>query len=153
QTKVLSNTATSGGGLYLEGTSYVGQGLTVQQNTAGQDGAGLYNAAGATGTISQTKLYSNTANLNGGGLYNSGTLLVAQVITDAFNTAANGAGAYNGNGTLDLERSVLLSNGAATHGGGIFNAATGVLTLTNTIVASNTTVGGNGAGLHNLSSN
>ena len=145
----VNNTATYGGGFYLDGGSPTIYYVSLGENAATQ-GGGIYNAAGST-TISQTHLYSNTANA-GGGIYSAAGLLSAEVISAAHNSAVTGGGLYNANGAhLSLQRSVILSNTVANDGGGFYNAASGVLTLTNTIVAGNAADTGDGGGLYNLS--
>ena len=151
--RVLSNTATYGGGLYLESGSALVFNTTIEQNSAGQSGGGIYNA-GSTATISQTGLFSNTAN-TGGGLYANGGLVTGQVITTAYNTATTDGGGYytGGSGQVSLERSLVLSNTAGANGSGFYNAAGGDLSLVNNMVAGNIATGGSGGGLYNLSEN
>jgi len=82
-TQVFSNTATDGGGLYI------------------QTGSAL---------ITYTFFASNTAT-RGGGLYNSGGLVAAQIVSATHNRADDGGGFYNAaGGGLTLVNALVYSN-------------------------------------------
>lgn len=112
-------------------------GLTISDGTVGDTGlgGGVYNAYGASLTISGCTLTGNFA-FNGGGIYNAGNLMVSNS-TLTGNTAqggdffeGDGGGIYNSNtGTLAIIGSTLSDNSAGSRGGGLFNAFGGRATL------------------------
>ena len=95
------NSASSGGGIYNNGTLTLTD-CTFSGNSAGEYGGGIYNTG--TATLTATTLSGNMAAVNGGGIYNRGT--------------------------LTLTTSTLSGNSAANNGGGISNVDTGTLTVT-----------------------
>ena len=117
------NTAgVNGGGLHITGggtTDIFGGG--VRNNTAAQEGGGLWNGTG-TMTIDGTSIEDNTASGNGsdqggGGVFNAGGEVIIQ----------NGA-TISGN----------LANGTSGSGGGILNDAGGELTIDDSVISGNT---------------
>ena len=150
--RVSSNTATLGGGVYASAGTLTISGGTVVNNTA-QKGGGIYNA-GATVTMDSGSIESNVAKYSsgnnkageGGGFYNdSGTFVFSggsikknksgEEIDS--NTAALGGGIYNNSNVtisggsigekLDDPSKDNCSNYANLNGGGIYN--TGILNL------------------------
>jgi hypothetical protein len=106
------NSASSyGGGIYNAGTLKV-TGSTVSGNYATyvadqalnpapiNKGGGIYNAAGATLTVSDTTVSGNTAGSGGGGIYNAGTAAALTVLNSTFssNTPDNIFGQYTDGG-------------------------------------------------------
>lgn len=81
---------------------------------------------------------------DGGGINNSGTLNIANSKFSG-NVAGTG-GAIQNNGTLSIMNSSFFTNSAGTFGGAINNI--GLVNLTNSTVATNTTISG-GAGIAN----
>jgi hypothetical protein len=118
---------THGGGIHNHGQLTLTN-SAIRNNAAPIDnGGGIYNAAGASATLTNVTISGNTSGVRGGGVYNGGTMTLSNV---------------------------TLGNNSAPTGGGILNA--GTLTLRNTIVA-NSPAGGNCSGTltslgHNLSS-
>src|SRR5262249_13720906 len=98
-------------------------------------GGGVYNAYGATLTISGCTLSGNGA-FDGGGIYNAGRLTVSNS-THTANTASggdffegDGGGIYNSNtGTLAINNSTLSNTSDGSRGGGLFNAFGGRATV------------------------
>jgi hypothetical protein len=125
-----------GGGI----ASYSGSALTVSNctfsgNTASANG-GIFNDEG-TLTVNNSTFSGNTAGVQGGGIYNFGGPLTVTNSTFSGNTAAlQGGGIYELGGTLAVSNSTVSAN-AAGFGGGITNN-TGNMTLSNDIVAGNT---------------
>jgi (2Fe-2S) ferredoxin len=111
---------------------------------AGNDGRGIGIANTGTMTLVNSTVMDNAGTpslgpfLGGGGIYNSGSM---QIINSniSLNLARFGGGIYN-EGTLTAKNTTLYGNktqGGGNSGGGITQAATGSLTLTNcTITAS-----------------
>ena len=136
-----------GGGIYNQDAELVLDAVEVSASTATK-GGGCYNAAGGTLQLGATHFLTNTAQEDGGAIYNLGDMETISITSFISNTAALAGGAVYNAGTLDLERSTLVGNMAAT-GGGLYNIA--ALTLVNTIVAQSTATG-NGGGLYNEAS-
>lgn len=146
----ISNSATYGGG--IAGTSYalVDIGYSViRGNTSSYPGGGggIYFAGNAM-TLHHSTLTSNSANCGGGIFYEtfSGTgdlLILATTLND--NSAGNGGGICNHNGTITLHNSTLSGNVANYgSGGGIYNNYGGAVTLNNSTLSGNSANTGGG---------
>jgi hypothetical protein len=141
-----------GGGIYNGGTLTVTNSYLFGNSATGScsaGGAGIYNASGATATVSQSNIDSNTIPScvgDGGGIYNAGQLTLTG--DNVSRSCANqGGGIYNG-GTLSAENLTVYGNSAqsdpggscgpgAAYGGGIDNAPTGTLTLITSTIDAN----------------
>jgi uncharacterized repeat protein (TIGR01451 family)/CSLREA domain-containing protein len=130
----ISNVASNGGGLELDG-------VTVDSNTvdlAVSVGAGIHN----TGTlkISRSLISNNTGANLGGGLYNTGTGSIRNsTFTDnVANFDGEGGGIYQTDAAANLfvESSTITLNNASIDGGGV-QAARGSFFVRNTVVANN----------------
>jgi uncharacterized repeat protein (TIGR01451 family)/CSLREA domain-containing protein len=102
QCLVLSNTASSGGGLFNEGI-------------------------GAAAFISGTRFSGNVATGSGGGMYNNGILTIHNSTVD-HNQAPAGGGIDHAGGNLYLTNVTLSSNSASDNGGGLYSRASALLT-------------------------
>jgi len=120
---IMDNSALLGGGLYIfgSGTAVTLDGCTLSGNIADEQGGGIYNGSGVTLALSNSTVSGNRARKDGGGIYNSG----GATTTLTFVTVTGNTADLDNNGSGD--------------GGGI--AASGPLTMTNTIVAENTEKG------------
>ena len=159
---VSGNNATgSGGGIYNNGTLDVID-TTVKSNTSVQPGGGIHNREG-TLTVTRSTVSGNTSNQSGGGgIWNLEGPVTITNSTISGNLATgdgsfnNGGGIYNGGGTSSVTttNSTIAGNGAVVDGGGLWNGATSLLTMVNTIVANNT-LGGDcgGSGFTSLGDN
>ena len=109
------NAASTGGGIYLEGSNNSLTGDLIAENDATGDGGGIY----ATGhlTLTNSHVLSNTAHGNGGGASASGNVVL---VGGTFNNNVSGVGGY-------------------ASGGGLW--AGGNLTLSSTQFISNTSIG------------
>ncbi|MGI8856606.1 MAG: choice-of-anchor Q domain-containing protein [Thermomicrobiales bacterium] len=135
---------TFGAGIYNEGTLVV-TASTLSHNTALGFGVGILNSG--TLTVDRSTFLDNVASVgNGGGVENSGTLTVVNSTFDTNQAQVGGAIDMFG-GTTSVTNSTIAYNFAnsSSGGGGLANSSpSGTLTVTNTIVASNTdTNGGN----------
>jgi hypothetical protein len=123
-TKVIGNSALSGGGIFNEGTLTVVD-CRISGNTAPVSvgtGGGLYNHRNGIAVIHNTTVSGNNAEgYNGGGIYNN----------------------YN----LNLTNSTVSGNTARVHGGGIFNS--NVAALASVTIANNQAITGQGGGIYN----
>jgi hypothetical protein len=129
----------------------------VGGNAGSDDGGGIFNHGG-TLTLSQCTISGDSAD-NGGGIYNSGVASITNgtisgcTTTNTFSLYSNGAGIYNAaTGTLTVSQCAI--SGDTTHegnGGGLLNK--GMATLTDVMITGGTggfTQGfGHGGGIAN----
>lgn len=128
--RIYSNTAYEGGGLYLQGT-------TLPFN--------LYSAR-----IETTQVYSNTASLSGGFENRAGNANVSiQLLNSNFHNNSSGiyGGAIGNYGTLIISNDSLNENSAVSNGGAIYNYQGGQTTLTNDTLSGNS-AHENGGGIY-----
>jgi hypothetical protein len=133
---VSSNTATRGGGLYLDSAvvSISHSRVNANEATSG-GGGGVYvdgdndsaNPASDKVTITDSALRGNTASYSGGGLYvdnsTGGDVLITQSTFDGNEvTTGNGGGIkfYGHHGRSTIRQSTISGNTSATRGGGIY---------------------------------
>lgn len=136
---VQSNTAVSGGGVYVNnGTfdmtsgSYLGGAASTDGNIASQYGGGAYIAGTSSVTLGSGSLVKyNTAYLSGGGVYTSGGTVTLTGATVAYNTARDndGGGIYSSGGSLTANGSTIDHNNATSGNGGGAYAAGGSITV------------------------
>jgi hypothetical protein len=107
-----------GGAIYNAGTLTVSN-STLDNNTAtdtgdpiGSDGGGIFNAPGASVTITGSTLSGNFAVQAGGGIYNGGTMTLSGS-TVSLNGASVGE-AETGGGIYNAKRASLTVTGAST---------------------------------------
>src|SRR4029077_7376221 len=99
------------------------------------------NHTSGTLTVLNTTLSNNTAANDGGAIDNAGTATITDS-TIALNSAGLGGGIHNA-GTLTVVSATIADNKATNSGqGGGLNAASGMATLYDTIIALNTSGGG-----------
>jgi predicted outer membrane repeat protein len=169
---IISNTATSGGGIY----NFANSVLTIQNNTRLRDnlvfkwGGGLYNEG--TATLRNTILSSNVGYYCGGGIFNfqtgvatltdvtlsgngndsregggmcnSGATTTLANVTFSGNSANTGGGFYNASGNATLANVTFSGNTATNTGGGINQTALGTTALTNVTLIGNSAPNGGG---------
>jgi CSLREA domain-containing protein len=156
--RVYSNTAYQGGGVYFQGTSTFGllsahiETTEIYSNTASLS-AGIENHSGDVAVpivVLNSHVHNNLAGFYGGAIGNYGTLVISSTTLDAnsataagtYSTTTRGGGLYNyEGGQVSIIQSTLSGNLAAS-GGGIYselfihnNAA---LTMTNSTLSDNT---------------
>ena len=108
----------SGGGLYhdplFSGQMYLNR-VTLRQNIARSQGAGIYNNSEMY--LTNVTLSGNQAvgrlNQEGGGIFHDGSLLSITNSTIAGNEARYGGGIYRSSGNVLLENTILANNIAA----------------------------------------
>lgn len=121
---------------------------TLAGNSANAQGGAIFN--GGTATLVQSTLSGNTAANEGGAIRNVGTLTLTQCTLSGNSVSGNGGAIYHTGGfSLSLTHCTLSGNAATNVGGGIVNSLSSV-TLTNSIVAKNTSF--NGADIYNTGS-
>ncbi|MFZ5809940.1 MAG: choice-of-anchor Q domain-containing protein [Chloroflexota bacterium] len=115
--------------------------------SAGGSSRVLYVDVGANVTLSDMEISDGVSNY-GGGIYNRGNLTVNNCAMNGNYATTSGGGVYNAaNGVLAVTTSMMDSNGAAQNGGGIDNQ--GTLTIISSEIRDNGTESGNGGGIHN----
>jgi hypothetical protein len=142
------NTARYGGAIHNQfGNSTLDllDGTELRDNQAQFQGGGIYNASGASTTLTQVTLRNNRATDLGGGIYNSGsgvTLTNSAVLGNSA-TAGWGGGVYNDANAVAWFTYTTLQNNSAMFGGGISNSASQII-LINATVSSNYSYSGGG---------
>ena len=130
--------------LYVRGGSNSPVSLTALTITGGNanNGGAIFNTSSGSLTLTNSMVTENSVTNYGGGIYNNGTLTVTDSVISANsantpNSPKNqvGGGVFS-TGTLTLIGSTVSGNSAKTNGGGIY-ISSGVVELTNTIVAYN----------------
>ena len=116
--RIFSNTAQFGAGLYLESSSGVLVGSTITANNASQRGGGVQLHEGAA-TLTRNTIAANTAG-SGGGLYlwSSHATLDRNVVTG--NEASSGGGLYLYYGDDRLSENVISANTGNNDAGGLY---------------------------------
>jgi hypothetical protein len=138
-----NSAATDGGGLQEGGPTTTIANTEIKSNTAGDDGGGIF-ADGTTLTITGSTLADNVAAVAGGGLEIETTSGGTQPGSTITNSTITGNSVQNNNSTgagggIGAGMSGVLANSS----GGSF-AFTGVLTLFNDTITSNSADGGGG---------
>lgn len=123
----------SGGGIFNEGAAVVDF-TTFKDNTAEtEEGGGIKNYR-ATLTVGNSLFHHNMAQAEeGGGIENTGVATIENSTFSANGAATDGGGIYTTD-TLTIHNSTFTGNEAGT-GGGIYNWITGILYVSNTIIA------------------
>jgi hypothetical protein len=135
----------SGGGIANEmlpqggGTNSVTVSDSTFSGNNGEDGGGIYNED--TLTVTGTTFSADMASDSGGGIYNTNSLTVTNSTFWGNSAGFLGGGIDNdGAGTLLMTNATVADN-SATGGGGGINVFGNDVTLYNTIVIGNTTLG------------
>lgn len=149
--QVVSNTAcicwpAYGGGVYVRDSGATIQGNLIQSNTSGHDGGGVYILGGSPHFL-DNEIRANVAGRNGGGMFLKGGFPLVQgnlIIDnlagwDGSNWHGGGLMAmYSGSPTITANR--VFSNAAGT-GAGVVLETDGYFTVTNNLIAHNSTCG------------
>ncbi len=106
-----------------------------------------YAAAGSLNLVGLAVSNGRVSGENGAGIYNFGSMTLDNVQVSG-NTTDEGGGAIFNNGSLHLKNSQILSNSVGGVGGGIYIWYPGVVTVTNSIIAHNSSM--QGGGIFNL---
>ena len=113
------------------------------------NGAGLYNAAGATAILTNCNIRGNACPGNswgggsGGGFYNAGTLIMENCAIVENTSTKNGAGGIN-YGTLYMNNCTVANNESGSAGGGIYNKGGTAYLMNSTVTGNITTYTGGG---------
>ncbi len=147
--QILSNTAQEGGGLFINSGQATLNGGQILSNTANNFGGGVlvFNTSAIfTQTNAASLIAGNSASFGGGLDIDSGQFIMSagQIAT---NTATfDGGGLLLENGGLTLTGGQILSN-TASSGGGVY-VLSGIVTVTNSAISSNTATTDFGGGLN-----
>jgi hypothetical protein len=117
---------------------------TFSENTA-INGGGIYDQLSSTAYVN-CSFFGNLATRGGGVNSNGGTLI--NCIFSGNSASAEGGGLYNnsGNTSIPTVTNSTFSGNSAPQGGGIYNAFSSPLTVTNCILWGNSSELGNGSG-------
>jgi hypothetical protein len=134
----------SGGGVQNFGTLVITH-STVRHNMAPggfgcSDGGGIYNTGSLE--LSASTVHANQASGSGGGIFNSGTMWITNTTISANSTSCGSGGGIGNTGALTITASTIVSNTSNGGIGGLNTNGGRHLTLLNSIVAGNTTTGG-----------
>jgi len=154
---ISNNSSSSGGGIFNGGTVTISD-STVSNNSASfGSGGGIFNAFSGTMTISNSTISSNTgsssgSDSDGGGIWNGGTVTINNS-TIANNSINFGGGIFNASsGKLTISQSTVVNNSSASDGGGIYNGDSNTFTISQSTVANNSShssLGTGGGGIWN----
>ena len=144
--EVLDNTALTGssGGIANAGTLAVTD-STVNDNTAANSAGGIGN--GGILTVSNTTVSGNEAGQQGGGISNDGEVTLTNTVVSSNNSGADGGGIFN-SGTLIIMRSTIAENTGASSGGGIENYF-GSVEIDSSTISGNIAIAGGGGAIEN----
>ncbi len=139
--KIADNVAaTTGGGLFMEGTDtdIAASYCRIEDNTA-EFGGGIYADYG-DGQFSNLHIVGNTADRGGGVFVHSGYIQFANLtLHDNQATVSNGGGVFADGGITTFGYSTITNNSAAAGAGGIHKAPTALaINPNNSILANNT---------------
>ena len=140
----------SGGGIRNAGTLSLDN-TTITTNVAGLDGGAIVNSD--TLTLTESTVSGNDASGNGGGIFNDNGLTVTRSTVsgnDASGAGSNGGGIYNAaGGSLTTTNSTITDNFADDSGGGIFNSSGATVASTNDTISDNSAAIASGGGIFN----
>ena len=110
-------------------------GSTVQQNIAGGDGGGAFNAG--VMTCGESNFVANESTILGGGIHNTGEVEVRGCTFEKNKAGEDGGGIYSNN-IAEIRSSTFTKNISIHAGGGIYN--NGLMTVAQSILSGNEAV-------------
>lgn len=140
--------ADGGGILNLLGTLTLNS-VTLTGNAAFGSGGGLRTTGAGVTTITNSTIGPNNSAASGGGIFNGEPhqlVVSGSLILD--NNAVGDGGGLSNFATAELSCTTVSDN-EASFGGGIYEATTATLLLTNSSVLSNRATDGSGGGIYN----
>ena len=134
------------GGGALRGGNPTITGCTFTLNEGGSEGGGAIYFTNAQSTITSTYFSDNTVPINdvGGAVRMSGGNVSFLKATFERNSARHGGAVHIGSGTVNFDSTVVDSNHAELHGGGVWISNVGT-TINNSSFTGNTSVNSGGA--------
>ena len=121
-----NSTTEDGGGIYLNGGSFLMENGDISNNSSSTDGGGVCIANNGNftmnnGDITENGKISGKLTVNGGGVYlDGGTLTVNDGNISKNGATASGGGVYISNGNVRMQTGKILSNECGAYGGGIY---------------------------------
>ena len=121
-----NSTTEDGGGIYLNGGSFLMDNGNISNNSSSTDGGGVCIANNGNftmnnGDITENGKISGKLTVNGGGVYlDGGTLTVNDGNISKNGATASGGGVYISNGNVRMQTGKILSNECGAYGGGIY---------------------------------
>ncbi|HOZ37401.1 MAG TPA: choice-of-anchor Q domain-containing protein [Anaerolineaceae bacterium] len=147
---ISGNTAYFGGGMFIESGSPTFSQVSFYDNSAADQGGGLFNATGGLPTLTDVIFSNNTSQDAGGGIYNASSGLVLSRVLFSGNTAGSGGGMFNQACSPSLTNVTFSGNTSSGDGGGLYNNDHSNPNLTNaTISVNSANNGGGGGGMFN----
>ena len=131
---VRNNTASSGGGIRALDGD---PDMLTMINVTVSGNTGIVGGGGILSdraTLTNVTVSGNSTGGHGGGI-SGGATLTDSTVSD--NTAGSGGGIYNQSGTLSMTNSIVSSNSASDSGGGIYNHFRGTVNITDSTVSDN----------------
>ncbi|MFN6564165.1 MAG: Calx-beta domain-containing protein [Nostoc sp. ChiSLP01] len=147
-----SNTANTNGGAIYSSSSVTVSDSTISSNIANL-GGGIYSS---NITVSDSTLSGNTANTNGGGIYSTSNVSLSNSTISSNTAIGNGGGIHSTNATIS--NSTIFGNTADSdnnntgNGGGIYRSS-GIVSISNSIIAGNIDSGNQGSDVYGNSLN
>lgn len=124
------------GGIVNSGVVHVVECEITQNLNSPRGGGGVWNGSAGEMLIERSTISSNRCSGLGGGIYNLGNLqIIDSTVSGNRSNAREGGGIYNSNFMQAVHCTVAFNRSRG--GGGIANAGTGILEMSNTIVAGN----------------
>lgn len=125
---ITSNTTVNdGGGIYLNGGSFLMNNGDIVDNSSSTDGGGVCIANNGNFTMNNGNITGNgkkgsdVVTVNGGGVYLDGGRLIVSAGNISHNAAtASGGGVYISNGSVEMGDGEVQSNTCGAYGGGIY---------------------------------
>ena len=137
-----SNSTGFGGAIRTLGTATIIN-STLSGNLAVDDGGAIYNQG--TLTVINSTLSANSTSGEGGAIHNNGGTLTVVNSTLSGNLGGDGGAIFNSQsgktGRMTVLSSTITGNTAGVAGGGVYNSSDSPATITNTILAGNTSSG------------
>jgi predicted outer membrane repeat protein len=132
-------TTSNGGAMYISESSPSFKNVTFKGNWALNHGGAIYWSYAGNGipTLTNVTFSGNQATKNGGGMYaffNAGNNPVMKHLTLSNNSALYGGGIYIKCFNAQIRNSILWGNTAITDGAQIYNNASTLLTLSDSVV-------------------
>lgn len=143
--QIYGNYAKTDGGGIAKYTAATLSDVNIENNGAGNNGGGIFNATG-TLTFSNGSIKNNYAAENGGGVYSTTTFNLKGTASVNNNSANNGGGIYSTSTLTISETASIRQNTAANNGGGVYSANT--FTVSNTASINQNTAENNGGGIY-----
>ncbi|MCA9979510.1 MAG: hypothetical protein KDD89_01705, partial [Anaerolineales bacterium] len=142
---VRESRATSGGGIYNEGTLRI-TATDILSNTALEDAGGIFNDNGASLSLLSSTVSSNTATIDSagyaGGVYGLSTVVISDTVFHNNHSTWRGGGLYTLSNSPQLTN-VTFTDNSSNRGGG-YNPRGSDATITNALFSGNSAVKGGG---------